>query len=174
MLHSSKTGAFAKPGLQKNPAGFTLIEVIVAMVIIGILSVGAGLGLIQVVESYVFSRQNTEALQEAHDKINRAAIEFSYMVSIDSMSSSSITYTAEDGDGNSDSKTFPPPEWPPSGLSFSYFYYGDPEEDPEEIDDMANVQLVQLIKIEMDVAVGGGGSKTFSTWVAPYRLNDGG
>ena len=174
MLRSLKTGPFTRPSRQEKPAGFTLIEVIVAMVIIGILAVGAGFALTRAVEGYVFSKKNTEALQEAHTKINRAVIEFSYMTAIDSMSDSSITYTAEDGDGNSEpGKTFPPPAWPPSGLSFSYFYYNDDDE-PEKIEDMANVQLVQLIKIEMDVTVGGGGSKTFSTWVAPYRLNDSG
>jgi len=166
MLRSLKTGPFARPGLMEKPAGFTLIEVIVAMVIIGILAVGAGFGLIRVVEGYVFSRQNTEALQEAHDKINRAAIEFSYMDAIDSRTTSTISYTAVDGDGNSGSRTCPPP----SGLTFSYYYY----------DAAGNLQAasipdkVQLIEISLDVTTGGGGSRTFSTRVAPYRLNDGG
>ena len=167
MLHSSKTGAFAKPGLMQKPAGFTLIEVIVAMVIIGILAVGAGFGLIRVMEGYVFSRQNTEALQEAHDKINRAAIEFSYMDSISSMDSDSISYTAVDGDGNTDPNRSCPP---PSGLTFSYYYY----DAAGNLQTASNPADVQLIEISMDVTTGGGGSRTFSTRVAPYRLNDGG
>lgn len=135
------------------------------MVIIGILAVGAGFALTRAVEGYVFSKQNMDALQEAHTKINRAAIEFSYMDSISSMDSGSISYTAVDGDGNTISPDETPS--PPSGLTFVYFYHNgsffEETSDPDE---------VQLIEISLDVTVGGGGTRTLSTRVAPYRLND--
>ena len=48
-----------------NKKGFTLIEVVTSMVLIGILALVAGFGLVKVSQGYLFARQNSETVQKA-------------------------------------------------------------------------------------------------------------
>jgi prepilin-type N-terminal cleavage/methylation domain-containing protein len=54
-----------------NEKAFTLIEVIVSLVLIGILSAIAGLGLVQITQGYIFAKQNAETVQKAQIAMTR-------------------------------------------------------------------------------------------------------
>lgn len=63
---------------KDNSNGFTLIEMIVVLVLVGILAAGAGLGLVTVVQGYFFARNNadiSEKAQLAIIRINRELLE---------------------------------------------------------------------------------------------------
>lgn len=45
--------------------GFTLIEMIVVMVLVGILAAGAGLGIVTMAQGYIFSKDNAEVSEKA-------------------------------------------------------------------------------------------------------------
>ena len=77
---------------QKDLKGFTLIEVIMAIVIISIISVLAGMGLVQISNGYVFARKNAVAAQQAQIALTRLTKEFSAIQSVSSATASSITY----------------------------------------------------------------------------------
>jgi prepilin-type N-terminal cleavage/methylation domain-containing protein len=57
--------------LMFNKKGFTLIEVIVSLVLIGIMAAIAGMGLVKISEGYVFAKQNAETAQKAQIAIAR-------------------------------------------------------------------------------------------------------
>ena len=88
---------------KKN--GFTLIELITVMVIVAILSVIAGMGLVQIANGYVFAKKNAVAAQQAQIALARLTKEFSKIQSITTTTASpnvSITYkryTNEEGPG---------------------------------------------------------------------------
>lgn len=76
---------------KKN--GFTLIEVIVSLVLIGILSAIAGMGLVQITEGYVFAKQNSETIQKVQIALARMVKELGTATSIASATAISIHYT---------------------------------------------------------------------------------
>lgn len=58
--------------------GFTLIEMIVVLIIVGILAAGVGMGIVIGVQGYIFSKENaaiTEKTQLALARINRELME---------------------------------------------------------------------------------------------------
>jgi len=73
--------------------GFTLIEVIVSLVLIGIMAAIAGMGLVRIVEGYVFAKQNAETTQKAQIAIARIAKELGAATGITTAVPASITYT---------------------------------------------------------------------------------
>ena len=66
-----------------NKKGFTLIELTTAIVIVSILSVMAGMGLVQIANGYVFARKNAVAAQQAQIALARLAKELSAIHTID-------------------------------------------------------------------------------------------
>lgn len=80
---------------MKIRAGFTLIEVIVGMVIIGIVAAIAGLGVPMYARSYLFVRNNQAISQKAQIALVRIGRELADLQSITTIGSSptSITYT---------------------------------------------------------------------------------
>lgn len=77
-----------------NEKGFTLIEIIVSLVILGILGTLTILGAVRVVESFVFTRMNAETAQKGHIAMNRLTKEFTNIVSVNSADSTSIDFTS--------------------------------------------------------------------------------
>jgi prepilin-type N-terminal cleavage/methylation domain-containing protein len=73
--------------------GFTLIEVIVSLVLIGIMAAIAGMGLVRIVEGYVFAKKNAETAQKAQIAIARIAKELGAATGITAAGTASITYT---------------------------------------------------------------------------------
>jgi prepilin-type N-terminal cleavage/methylation domain-containing protein len=80
-----------------NEKAFTLIEVIVSLVLIGILAAIAGMGLIKIAEGYVFAKQNAETVQKAQIAIARIVKELSAATAITTAGANSITYTRLQG-----------------------------------------------------------------------------
>jgi prepilin-type N-terminal cleavage/methylation domain-containing protein len=86
---------------MSNEKAFTLIEVIVSLVLIGILAAIAGMGLIKIAEGYVFAKQNAETVQKAQIAIARIVKELSAATAITTAGpTSSITYTRPQGTGS--------------------------------------------------------------------------
>jgi prepilin-type N-terminal cleavage/methylation domain-containing protein len=77
----------------QNQCGFTFIEVIMAIVIIAIISVLAGMGLVQITNAYVFAKKNAVAAEQAQITLTRLAKEFSAIQSISAATATSMTYT---------------------------------------------------------------------------------
>jgi prepilin-type N-terminal cleavage/methylation domain-containing protein len=83
-----------------NEKAFTLIEVIVSLVLIGILASIAGMGLIKIAEGYVFAKQNAETVQKAQIAIARIVKELGAATAITAAGTASITYTRPQGTGS--------------------------------------------------------------------------
>jgi prepilin-type N-terminal cleavage/methylation domain-containing protein len=76
----------------QNQCGFTFIEVIMAIVIVSIISVLAGMGLVQITNAYVFAKKNAVAAEQAQITLTRLTKEFSAIQSISAATATSMTY----------------------------------------------------------------------------------
>lgn len=74
---------------MKKDAGFTLIEVIAVLVLVGIISAVAGLGIVRGVQGYLFAQSNTETTQKAQLALARMTLELMELSAIDSTSTNS-------------------------------------------------------------------------------------
>jgi len=84
------------PARMSNEKAFTLIEVIVALVLVGIIAAVAGMGLVQITQGYVFTKKNAETVQKAQIAIARISKELGAATSIAATpTSASITYTRD-------------------------------------------------------------------------------
>lgn len=72
---------------------FTLIEVIVCLVLIGIMAAIAGMGLMRIAEGYVFAKQNAETVQKAQIAMARIVKELSSVTTISTATSNAVAYT---------------------------------------------------------------------------------
>jgi len=77
----------------RNKKGFTLIELTTAIVIVSILSVMAGMGLVQIANGYAFARKNAVAAEQAQIALARVAKELSAVQTISAATATSIAYT---------------------------------------------------------------------------------
>jgi prepilin-type N-terminal cleavage/methylation domain-containing protein len=89
-----------------NVKAFTLIEVIVCLVLVGIMAAIAGMGLVKITEGYIFAKQNAETAQKAQIAIARIVKELSAVcpptstsgcLGITAKSDTSVTYTRLQG-----------------------------------------------------------------------------
>jgi prepilin-type N-terminal cleavage/methylation domain-containing protein len=82
-------------GRMSNEKGFTLIEVIVSLVLIGILAAIAGMGLVKIAEGYVFAKQNAETVQKAQIAMARIVKELgaATISTTTPPTATSVTYT---------------------------------------------------------------------------------
>ncbi len=78
---------------MRDQNGFTLIELIVSLVLLGIIGTMAGFGLASGMEAYFFSRNNAETMHKAQFALNRIRLELIHMDSVNATSDDSITYT---------------------------------------------------------------------------------
>lgn len=81
--------------------GFTLIEIIVSLVLVGIITAFAGMGLVQAVESYVFSRDTVALSEKAQLAMTRLVLELKFTESISTANANRMDYTSSRGDGTS-------------------------------------------------------------------------
>ena len=77
--------------------GFTLIEIIATLVLIGLLATAAGLGLVEIARAYVFATQNTEVAQKGQVALARLVKEFTFISNVSASSGTSITYDSYQG-----------------------------------------------------------------------------
>lgn len=78
--------------ITKNQAGFTLIEVIVTLLLVGISAALAGMWIVSVANGYLFAQRNMDNTQKAQLAMTRLAKEFTAIRSVTSASASGITY----------------------------------------------------------------------------------
>ena len=76
-----------------NAAGFTLIEVIAVLVIMGILAVGLSMGLIQGVQQYLFASEATQLSQKTQLAMARIKKELTDVTTVSSISGTHIEYS---------------------------------------------------------------------------------
>lgn len=82
-----------------NQEGFTLIEVIVSLIIMGFIGAIAGMGIVHVVDGYVLAKESSEAVQKSQIAITRLTKEFHSLTGIDDSpgpSRSGLTYFRDD------------------------------------------------------------------------------
>ena len=79
---------------KKN--GFTLVEIIVTLVLLGIIGAIAGLGIANIARSYITSSQNVDTAQKGTLVLSRLVKELSEVHSITTATASSITFTRYD------------------------------------------------------------------------------
>ena len=79
---------------RKNQSGFTLIEAIAVLVIVGILAVGLSMGLVKGVQDYIFASEATQLSQKAQVALARIDKELIDVTAIYSTTSSTqVDYT---------------------------------------------------------------------------------
>ncbi|MDD5414712.1 MAG: prepilin-type N-terminal cleavage/methylation domain-containing protein, partial [Smithellaceae bacterium] len=67
---------------MKNQAGFTLIEVIVTLILVGIVALMGGMAIVQVTQGYIFTKDNAELTQKAQLATSRITKEIVEMTGI--------------------------------------------------------------------------------------------
>jgi prepilin-type N-terminal cleavage/methylation domain-containing protein len=75
---------------KSGEKGFTLIEVIVTLVLVGITAALAGMWIVSVANGYVFAKANAKTAQSGQLAMTRLAKEFSAIKSVDSSISSGV------------------------------------------------------------------------------------
>lgn len=78
---------------MNNNRGYTLIELILALVITGIIAAVAGLGIVNVVNALILTKQNVSTILKAQVAMTRIEREFHIIVSVTSGNSASFIYT---------------------------------------------------------------------------------
>lgn len=76
-----------------DSSGFTLFEVIVVLLLMGILAVGLSVGLVRGIEHYIFAQQASEMSQKAQLAMARIKKELTDVTAVTYISSSRIDYT---------------------------------------------------------------------------------
>jgi len=78
---------------KPNEKGFTLIEVIVTLILVGITAALAGMWIVSVANGYVFAKMNASTVQKGQLALTRIAKELSAIQSISAATGAGITYT---------------------------------------------------------------------------------
>ncbi len=73
--------------MEIKDSGFTFVELIASLILVGIMGAIAGLGLVQIADGFIFSKKNAEAVQKAGLTMSRLAREFGSASSVTSASS---------------------------------------------------------------------------------------
>lgn len=77
----------------RSKSGFTLIEAIVALILAGIMAAVAGIGLVYVVQGYLFTRANAATLQKGQIAMSRITLELKNISLVSSPSAAtSVTF----------------------------------------------------------------------------------
>lgn len=74
--------------------GFTLIEIILTLLLVGVLVAVAGIGFSRVVEGFLFTKTNAATLQKGQASLSRIALELKNAESVSSGSATAITFSS--------------------------------------------------------------------------------
>lgn len=86
--------------MLKQEAGFTLIEIIITLVLVGILSVFAGLFMTTFLNGYFMVKNNSDTAMKAQMALDRMSIELRDVSGVSALTDNSlITYTNPSGAG---------------------------------------------------------------------------
>jgi prepilin-type N-terminal cleavage/methylation domain-containing protein len=86
--------------MLKQEAGFTLIEIVVTLVLVGILSVFAGLFMTTFLNGYFMVKNNSDTAMKAQMALDRMSIELRDVSALSALTDNSlITYTNPSGAG---------------------------------------------------------------------------
>lgn len=77
---------------MKNQTGFTLIEVIVTLILVGILASMAGMGIVSGVQGYLFAKDNAAISQKAQAAMARLNRTFTEVLDITTANPTRVTY----------------------------------------------------------------------------------
>lgn len=85
---------------NRKQKGFTLIEVVVTLILVGITAVLAGMWIVSVANGYIFARQNAANVQRGQLAMTRLVKEFAAIQSVDAgaTNDTQITYTRKKAD----------------------------------------------------------------------------
>jgi len=93
--------------MRETRSGFTLIEIIVSLVLLGLLGVFFSFGLTTAMKGYVFTRENAETTQKGQIAMLRLTKELSVISAVSSGTDTSISYTSiKSGSGVNQSVTW--------------------------------------------------------------------
>jgi prepilin-type N-terminal cleavage/methylation domain-containing protein len=162
---------------MKKESGFTLLEIILALVIFSIIVAVAGLGIVTGAKGYVFARQNAHSAQKAQMALARITRELQELYNITACSGSSVSVEScagectialdspnntllLDGDILIDGI---------NGFALT-FYKGDGSEWVQGTDSMESLTDIG-IQIDMTRNDVGAGSLTFKTFVHPRNTD---
>lgn len=74
--------------------GFTLLEMIVVMILVGILSAVAGLGIVQAVQGMLFTKMNAATVQKGQIAMTKLGKELNNISAVAAANATSITFTS--------------------------------------------------------------------------------
>lgn len=77
-----------------NKKGFTLIEIIISLVLIGIVAAVVGMASVHMVKSFLFSEKNVDTLLKGQIAIARLEKELNNIKAVSASSANSITFTS--------------------------------------------------------------------------------
>jgi prepilin-type N-terminal cleavage/methylation domain-containing protein len=82
---------------KTDEKGFTLIEVIVTLILVGITAAMAGMWIVSVANGYIFAKTNANTVQKAQLAMTRLTKEFTDLRSVTSSNGTGITFNRADG-----------------------------------------------------------------------------
>jgi prepilin-type N-terminal cleavage/methylation domain-containing protein len=144
----------------KGPSGFTILEIIMVLIIIGILAISASMGFLQAIRGAVFTEKNVQSVVKSDD-LKSVAIRISRIYELETLSStnSSLTCKVLDSEGHILSEIINAP----NTMSFHYLDAAKAQ--------TSNASQVRFIVISQNATMGDGTIRNFHLQVAPYHLN---
>lgn len=168
--------------MLKRDNGFTLIEVIVSVIIIGIITSFAGMAIVTGVKGYVFTRDSASIGQKAQLAMTRISRELMELSAVTTGEVSRITYERLDDSGVSITQTIyyfaddstvkiatgsaavNGDTLVDSVSSFALTYYKGADSWVAGVDDIASLTAIE---ISLSLTWSDGSEVTFSTTVSP-------